>query len=301
MEHRVIDLGTPAHYLDWGGEGPPMVLVHGLGGSAINWMSVAPALARRHRVVALDLAGFGETPPVDGAASMRAQLALLDRFLAAVANGPATLVGNSMGGVLSMMEAAEVPARVARLVLAAPAQPTPRSGRIDLEVLAVFGMYIVPWVAPWYLKRRAARLGPEGMVREMMRLCCANPARIPSDVLAAHVAVTAQRAERMPWATSAFLDAARSLLNVLRKRSEFFAMAARIAAPTLIVQGARDRLVPLIATQELIRRRPDWTLEVIDDSGHVPMLEHAERFVELVERWLATSPSAARAIDPSHR
>jgi pimeloyl-ACP methyl ester carboxylesterase len=156
-------------------------------------------------------------------------------------------------------------------------------------------------VAPWYLKRRAARLGPEGMVREMMRLCCANPARIPSDVFAAHVAITAQRAERMPWATSAFLDAARSLLNALRKRSQFFAMAARIGAPTLIVQGARDRLVPLVATQALMRHRPDWTLAVIDDSGHVPMLEHAERFVELVEPWLAASPTPARATDPSHR
>jgi pimeloyl-ACP methyl ester carboxylesterase len=139
------------------------------------------------------------------------------------------------------------------------------------------------------------------MVREMMRLCCANPARIPRDVFAAHVAITAQRAERMPWATSAFLDAARSLLNVLRKRSQFFAMAARIGAPTLIVQGARDRLVPLVATRELVRHRPDWTLAVIDDSGHVPMLEHAERFVELVEPWLAASPTPARASGPSQR
>ena len=73
MEQRVIDLGGPVHYLDFGGAGSPMVLVHGLGGSAINWQSVGSLLAERHRVVALDLPGFGRTPPIDGLAPGRRQ------------------------------------------------------------------------------------------------------------------------------------------------------------------------------------------------------------------------------------
>ena len=286
MDRRVIDLGMPVHYIDFGGSGAPMVLVHGLGGSAINWLGVGPSLARRYRVVALDLPGFGETPPVKGSTGLAAQQHLLDRFLASVTADPAIVVGNSMGGVLAMMEAAAEPGRVSRLILAAPAQPTPRRGRIDLEVLAVFATYAMPWLGPWYMRRRAARLGPEGLVREMLRLCCVDPSRVAPDVRAAHVALAAERIARMPWATDVFLDATRSLLSALRQRRRFYAMVDRVTAPGLIIQGAGDRLVPVAASRELARRRPDWKLEVFDGIGHVPQLEAPGRFVETAERWL---------------
>ena len=287
MNQRVIDLGVPVHYIDFGGSGAPMVLVHGLGGSAINWLGVGPSLARRYRVVALDLAGFGETPPVSGSTGLAGHRDLLGRFLASVVAGPAIVVGNSMGGLLAMMEAAAEPARVSHLILAGPAQPTPRRGRIDLEVLAVFATYATPWLGAWYMRRRAARLGPEGLVREMLRLCCVDPSRVAPDVRAAHVALAAERLARMPWATDVFLDATRSLLSALRRRRRFFAMVDRVAAPCLIIQGAGERLVPVAASRELARRRPDWTLEVFDGIGHVPQLEASGRFVETAERWLA--------------
>lgn len=286
MNQRVIDLGVPVHYIDFGGSGAPMVLVHGLGGSAINWLGVGPSLARRYRVVALDLAGFGETPPATGSTGLAAQQDLLDRFLRSVTAGPAIVVGNSMGGLLAMMEAAAEPGRVSHLILAAPAQPTPRRGRIDLEVLAVFATYAMPWLGPWYMRRRAARLGPEGLVREMLRLCCVDPSRVAPDVRAVHVALAAERLARMPWATDVFLDATRSLLSALRRRRRFFTMVDRVTAPCLIIQGAGDRLVPVAASRELARRRPDWKLEVFDGIGHVPQLEAPERFVEKAERWL---------------
>ena len=289
MNPRVIDLGVPVHYIDFGGTGTPMVLVHGLGGSAINWLGVGPSLARRYRVVALDLAGFGETPPVTGSTGLAAHRDLLDRFLASVIARPAIVVGNSMGGLLALMEAAAEPGRVSHLVLAAPAQPTPRRGRIDLEVLAVFATYAMPWLGPWYMRRRAARLGPEGLVREMLRLCCVDPSRVAPDVRAAHVALAAERIARMPWATDVFLDATRSLLSALRRRRRFFAMVDRVAAPCLIIQGGGDRLVPVAASRELARRRPDWKLEVFDGIGHVPQLEAPGRFVETAERWLGAA------------
>jgi pimeloyl-ACP methyl ester carboxylesterase len=286
MDRRVIDLGVPVHYIDFGGSGPRMVLVHGLGGSAINWLGVGPSLARRYRVVALDLAGFGETPPVNGSTGLAAQQDLLDRFLASVTAGPAIVVGNSMGGLVAMMEAAIEPGRVSHLILAAPAQPTPRRGRIDVEVLAVFATYSMPWLGAWYMRRRAARLGAEGLVREMLRLCCVDPSRVAPDVRAAHVALAAERIARMPWATDVFLDATRSLLSALRQRRRFYAMVDRVTAPGLIIQGAGDRLVPVAASRELARRRPDWRLAVFDDIGHVPQLEAPGRFVETAEQWL---------------
>jgi pimeloyl-ACP methyl ester carboxylesterase len=286
MLRRVVDLGVPVHFLDFGGSGPPMVLVHGLGGSAINWLGVGPALARGHHVVALDLAGFGETPPVRGSAGLATQRDLLGRFLASVIGAPAVLVGNSMGGLLALMQAASGPEHVSRLVLAAPAQPTPRRGRIDLEILAAFATYAMPWLGPWYMRRRAARLGPEGLVREMLRICCVDPSRVSPDLRAAHVELAAERLARMPWATDAFLDATRSLLSALRRRRRFYAMVARIDAPGLIIQGTGDRLVPMAASRELARRRPDWTMEVLDGIGHVPQLEAPAHFVAAAERWL---------------
>src|SRR5439155_876425 len=83
------------------GTGPTLVLVHGLGGSHVNWMAVAPALARDARVLAVDLAGFGRTPLGERSADVHANRILLDRFLEAVAAGPVVLVGNSMGGLVA--------------------------------------------------------------------------------------------------------------------------------------------------------------------------------------------------------
>src|SRR2546427_12457671 len=98
MRSRTIDLDGPVHYADFGGTGPTLVLVHGLGGSHLNWMAVAPALARGARVLAVDLAGFGRTPLGERSADVHAHRVLLDRFLEAGAAGPAGCVRESVGG-----------------------------------------------------------------------------------------------------------------------------------------------------------------------------------------------------------
>src|SRR3989442_14019359 len=131
MRSRTIDLDGPVHYADFGGTGPTLVLVHGLGGSHVNWLAVAPVLARRARVLAVDLAGFGRTPLGERSADVPSNRLLLDRFIIAssppiefpttIAGPAAIVVGNSMGGLLAMMEAAVAPERVAALALVAPA------------------------------------------------------------------------------------------------------------------------------------------------------------------------------------
>ena len=290
---RVADLGGPVHYVDHGGDGTPVVLVHGLGGSSVNWLGVGPLLARRARVLALDLPGFGRTPPLGRSSGVAAQREVLDRFLAAIVGTPALLVGNSMGGLVAMMEAAAAPERVSGLVLAAPAQPSARGGRIDLRVVAAFAAYATPGLGAWYLRRRSARLGPEGLVREMFRLCCVDPGRVAPQLRDAHVALTAERLAAMPWASAAFLDAARSLLRALGRRRAFYAMAARIPAPALILQGAGDRLVPPASSVELARRRPDWRLELMEGIGHLPQIEDPPRFADAIARWLDAGPREA--------
>src|SRR5438105_12468165 len=131
MRSRTVDLDGPVHFADFGGSGPTMILVHGLGGSHANWAAVGPGLAARARVVAPDLAGFGRTPLGDRAATVQTNRRILDRFVDAVADGPVILIGNSMGGLIAMMEAARRPGKVAALVLVGPAQPRPSRTLID--------------------------------------------------------------------------------------------------------------------------------------------------------------------------
>lgn len=288
MRGRTVDLEGPVHFIDFGGSGPAMVLVHGLGGSHVNWMAVGRRLAERARVVAVDLAGFGRTPLAGRSASVDANRVLLDRFLDAVLEEPAILVGNSMGGLISMMEAAEAPEKVTGLVLVAPAQPRPPRTRPDLLVAASFAAYALPGVGERVLGWRAKLLGPEGVVRETLRVCCGDATRVSADVVAAHVALARERMAEMPWAHGAFLEASRSLVAVLLRPRRVRDMVRRISAPALVLQGTKDRLVPLAAGRALAALRPDWSLVELDGIGHVPQLECADRFVAAVTSWLDT-------------
>src|SRR5213594_978838 len=215
-----------------------MILVHGLGGSHANWLAVGPGLAARARVLAPDLPGFGRTPLAGRSARVRANVELLDRLLDAVDGGPAVLVGNSMGGLIAMMEAAARPEKVAGLVLVGPAQPRPRGALLDPAVALTFAAYAFPGVGERFLRWRAAWLGPERLVRQTLALCCADPASVPPDVVAAHVALARER-QRMPWAQPAFLEAARSILAVLARRREVQATIRRITAPRTVWSRSR--------------------------------------------------------------
>ena len=287
MISRTLDLGGPVHYLDFGGSGPTMVLVHGLGGSHLNWMMVGERLARRARVLVPDLAGFGRTPLAGRSASVSANQALLDRFIQAVSpSEPVIPMGNSMGGALSVMQAARQPQRVSGLVLVNPAQPRANDTRMERAVLTMFALYAIPGVGEYFVKRRAARFGPEKLARGMLQLCCRDLARFPEEVVRAHVEFARERYEQMPWGNDAFVEAARSLVFLLMRKNRFREMEKAIQVPTLLVQGSEDRLVPVANSRELARVRPDWTYVEWAGVGHTPMMECPDLFLETVERWL---------------
>jgi glycerol-3-phosphate dehydrogenase len=292
MEQRIANLPSgPVHYADFGGSGPPIVLVHGLGGSHLNWLPVAPRLARHGRVVALDLAGHGRTVSRGRSARVGANRKLLGQFLDEVARAPAVLMGNSMGGYLSLAEAASEPAKVAALVLVNAALPMVRRRTFDRRVLAWFTMMAMPGVGGAMMRLRARR-GPEQMVRDVLRLCCADPSLVPPEVVEAHVALARERIGYGRVAGKDFLAAQRSLMARLLRRKRFQRMVAGIRARALIVQGDRDRLVQVESARALAAARPDWRLVVLDGVGHVPQLEAPERFLAAVEPWLAGRAAA---------
>jgi pimeloyl-ACP methyl ester carboxylesterase len=291
MERRTVDLDGPVHYADFGGSGRPIVLVHGLGGSHLNWLAVAPRLAAHGRVVALDLAGHGRTPSLGRTARIGANRRLLSRFLDAVAREPAVLMGNSMGGYLSLAEAAAEPRKVASLVLVSPAVPIVPGTRFDPSVFALFAGFALPFVGDFLMRGRALR-GPEQGVRDILRLCCVDSSRVPRHVYDAHVELARERATYGPVTGRDFLVASRSLMIRLSRRRRFRKMVADIGASALIVQGERDRLVRIEAARALAALRPDWRLEVLGDVGHVPQLEAPDRFLAIVEPWLRARAAA---------
>jgi pimeloyl-ACP methyl ester carboxylesterase len=301
MREAAIDLGTAVHMVEHGASAlggkasnppaPTFVLVHGLGGSLTNWLAVAEPLAARGRVLALDLAGFGRTPPGSIGAGVDANAALLERFVRAMAPGQkVVVVGNSMGGYLGLRLASEHPELVAGLVLVNPALPIPLGTKVDPTVAAMFSTYLLPGVAPILMRRRAAKVGPEGMVRDMFTLCTLDRRRIEARVFDAHVELARARFD-WDWTIDAFLEAARSLLPALANRAGFNAMLQRVTAPTLVLHGEHDRLVPADAARALVRQRPDFELVVHPDAGHVLQLETPEWWLAEVGRWLDRTES----------
>lgn len=296
MDSETYDFGGPVHYLRYpaqdGGPGdrPPFLLVHGLGGSHVNWTALAPLLAAHGEVFVLDLIGHGRTPPAGRVSSLAVNAELVSRFLDEVVGGPAVLVGNSMGGLVSMIATAAHPERVAALVLIDPSLPWARGQRLDLEIGRNFAAYALPGMGERFLRQRRARLGPKGMVAETLRYCTVDPRRVPASAIAAAVDFAEERAA-LPYGDASFLEAARSLLRFHATRRSLDLVRRFPDTPTLLLHGAKDRLVPLSAARQVARLRPEWTLEVLDDIGHIPQLEAPDLVATTITAWL---PATAR-------
>lgn len=290
------DLDGPTHYVDFGGpkDAPVLVMVHGLGGSHTNWSVVGPDLAEDHRVYALDLAGHGRTRPDHRRTDVHSNQGLLDRFLHEVAGTPVVLMGNSMGGIVSILQASRHPDAVSELVLLDPAIPGARGVRPDPQALAQFASYAVPGLGAALLARRRKRLTPEQQVHQVLSLCTVDPARVPRDAVEHAVALVA---ERRHWdgIDQAFLDAARSVMLTLARPGELTEHMSAVRAPVLLLQGENDRLVPVQAAELAARRHPDWTVEIKPDVGHVPMLEAPDWTLERYRAWRADLPERASA------
>jgi pimeloyl-ACP methyl ester carboxylesterase len=286
VRHRTVDLDGPVHYIDFGGEGTPLVMVHGLGGSAVNWMAVGPEFAKTHHAVALDLAGFGRTPLFHRSATLGANAELVHRFIEEVIGEPVVLMGNSMGGHIAILEAADHPRWVSALVLVDPAIPGVHVRRPAPAMFGVMAALTVPGLAEIVLDRRVRLLGPERLVRETLALVAADPSRVDASLFDAHVQLTRERGSLGRQSSRAFMQATRSL-GLRMADPRFWTRVKKIQAPTLVVHGDLDRLIPLAAARDLVRRRPDWTLKVIEGVGHVPMMETPALFLQLVNQWLA--------------
>jgi pimeloyl-ACP methyl ester carboxylesterase len=286
------DLGGPVHYLDFGGpaDAPVIVCVHGLGGSAVNWLAIAPLLADRFRLLAPDLAGHGLTRSQGRSTDVKSNRVLLDRFIEAVPGSPVILMGNSMGGMISLLEASAAAAKVTDLILLDPALPFVLV-RPDPAVTAILALSAAPGLGRVIAASRR-RMSPEAAVADVLALCCADASRVPADVVATHVDMARRRAGFTEVGRD-FAIAARSVISTAgRLRGSPYRRGVRsISCPVLLLHGSRDRLVPVAAARGAARANPSWTLVVLPDIGHVPQLEAPQDCARVISQWLGSRGS----------
>jgi pimeloyl-ACP methyl ester carboxylesterase len=269
LEHRLALAGFDTRVLELEGEGPPLVLLHGWSDSADTWRPTLVRLARLgRRALALDLPGFGTATPL-GPGPLLAQL---DRFVRAAVtqaapDGGAVIVGNSLGGCLALRAAERPELELAGIVPVAPAGLDMARWFFLVERdLVLRGLLASPLPLPAFVVR--------AVVGEVYRrLAFARPAGIDPKVVAAFSSHLGDRA-----ILSTKLAVARRLLPELRKPFRL----ERISCPVLLVWGKRDLLVFQTGAERVLETVEDSRLIVLDDCGHCPQIEAADRFVELL-------------------
>jgi pimeloyl-ACP methyl ester carboxylesterase len=255
------------------GGGEPALYVHGLGGASTNWTDYAALLSTRLDAEALDLPGFGESGPAVHGYGIEQHAKLVVAYLERRGAGPVHLIGNSLGGVASVLVAATRPDLVRTLTLVSPAMPSlkPRRGS-DLAV----PLLLLPGIGT-YAQKRLDALPPQRRAAGLIRICFAKPDAVPRNRVDEAIAEMARRKE-LPWAGDAFTASLRGLARsylTFGARS-LWKQAARVSAPTLVIWGTEDRLVPVALAARTAAAIPDSRLLVLPDIGHVAQLEAPE-------------------------
>ncbi|HYX78989.1 MAG TPA: alpha/beta hydrolase [Actinomycetota bacterium] len=286
---RTVDLAGPVQYVEW--EGPSrrtFVLLHGLGGSSLQWELVGPQLAERGRVLAIDLAGFGRTPRNGRKSKLTANRALVSRFIEEVVGRPVILGGNSMGGGIAVMQAAVEPASVEGLILTGSVYPWARGAFPSPMVMGGFALYRLPRVGEWFLRQRNSRIPAERLVRIGFKLTMVNPAAVPEWLVREHADLLVERMAD-PDAGPAFLEAARSLLRLGENTERARGLLEAVKCPVVVIHGRLDRFVPSAFAWAAIDAHPEWIVRVLPGVGHVPQLEAPERWIAAVDAWLGSA------------
>ena len=259
---------------------PTVVFVHGLGGSWQNWLENLLPFATDHRVIAVDLPGFGASPLPREQITIPRYAALLDRLFGLLDIDAAAVVGNSMGGLIAAELALRHPHRVERLVLVSAAGLTP-ADRYNPHVFATFkrlerGLQHVSCTGRD--PRRGPR-APQRLRRAALCVVAAAPDLLPCALVAEQIKGAGK---------PGFMPASEALLTYpIRDR------VAEVACPTLVVWGTRDRLVPVKDASEYEALIPDARKVVYKRTGHVPQLERPAASTPTSGRFSKNSRASA--------
>jgi len=286
-EIQTVDLGGPIAYRGWDGPSDTaFVLVHGLGASHLSWVQVAEGLSGLGRVIAVDLPGFGGSPLAGRGAGLMDQRRTISDVIRWVDAPRVILCGNSMGGAISILQAAVEPSTVAGIVLTNSVFPWRLRAVPHPLVIASFGVYATPRLGEGVVAWRVRDMDPEQMVRLSLRVLAADPRSIPDDVVRLLVELTRER-QNDPDVTRSFIDGARSMLRLGRRPQISRRALDNVACPVLVLHGRRDRLVPVAFAEAELARHPAWRGRFFRDLGHIPQMEAPGRWLAEVADWFA--------------
>jgi len=263
-------LGRRVRFVDTGGDGPPLLFLHGLGGLWQNWLLNIPYFMDRFRVIAPDLPGFGGSEMPTGRISIQGFARVIDRLCDQIGVDAPIVVGNSMGGFIGAELALAFPTRVRKLVLVSAAgisvehmwkEPVMAIGRLMAVGSARVGVRQLPVTTRPRLRRMALQL----VVRYPERL---------SVPLASELVVGAGKPGFIGGLDAVFDYSFRDRLP-------------EIEIPVLIVWGRNDILIPVEDAYEFQRLiGPNARVVVFDDTGHLSMLERPSRFNALLDEFI---------------
>ncbi|MEU1405832.1 alpha/beta hydrolase [Streptomyces sp. NPDC005728] len=271
---------------------PPALYVHGLGGSSQNWSALMRELDGVVAGEAVDLPGFGDSPPPDdGDYSVTGHARAVIRYLDAAERGPVHLVGNSLGGAVATRVSAVRPDLVRSLTLVSPALPELRVQRTAVPT-ALLGM---PGVAALF-SRITKEWTAEQRVRGVMALCYGDPGRVSPEAFQQAVEELERRLQ-LPYFWDAMTRSARGVVNAytLGGQHGLWRQAERVLAPTLLIYGGRDQLVGFRMARKAARSFRDARLLSLPEAGHVAMMEYPEVVAGAFRELLAEVGELGRA------
>ncbi|MGH2946309.1 MAG: alpha/beta fold hydrolase [Solirubrobacteraceae bacterium] len=281
MTRRLTVDGRGVNVVDTGGDGPPLLFIHGLGALWQCWLLNMPPFMESHRVVALDLPGFGQSEMPRGEISVRDYARVVDDVCDQLGVESPAVVGNSMGGFVGAELALSFPTRVDRLVLVSAAGLSIEYQRREpLMTLA----------RAWAAATTRAGARTQDVVRRprLRRLVLQSVLRYPERLSVPLTSELVQGAGK-----PGFLPALDSLM-----RYSFRDRLARIEMPVLIVWGRNDMLVPVGDAARYERLIGANARKVMfEDTGHVPMIERPSRFNALLLRFLAGEREPERGVE----
>ena len=271
--------GRRVNYVDYGSgdtpsgaqAGPPVVFVHGISGNWQNWLENIPRFGRERRVIALDVPGFGESEDTAEDPTMSGLGRAVEGLCDHLDLGRIALIGNSMGGFIAAETTIAFPERVERLVLCSSAGIT--TSELRREPVMAWGRAVSMGGARSAAEVRMAILRPR-LRHLIFSLIVRHPSRIPADVLF-EISKGAGR--------DAFMPTLQAILEY-----DFRDRLPEIRCPTLIVWGAKDAIVPRDDAYEYERLIPGTQpVVMLEDTGHIPMVERPRTFNDKVLEFLA--------------
>jgi pimeloyl-ACP methyl ester carboxylesterase len=279
--------GTPqslSQYIEvWGksvrfvdvGDGHPVVLVHGTGGAWEVWRENIGDLAGRHRVIALDLPGFGESEPLDGRHDPPAHAQVVSELLRRRGVAPAVVVGHSLGGLVCLHLALSHPEQVASLILV-------DSGGLPLPRRRIWA--IAAGLQAVRILMRSRRVTDAIRNTTVIRQAALGFVVRTPNAFDAELLDGAFLWMRAPGVGKSITAAARDVV-VHRLRD--------VGQPTLLIWGEFDRLLPIRLARRMADAVPNATLKIIKACGHSPNIEYPQLFNAEVSRWVARTHPAA--------